>query len=101
YSEAQRVPEGTRVACTMFPYFLRYATDLALIRTDGSPKTGTQNGHRVVWTDITLQATRDYIVSHIAAQVAEHGTDGVAIDSFTTHLVTTNLRDPWKADHWP
>jgi hypothetical protein len=101
YSNAQRVPQGTRVACTMFPYFYKYANDLALIRTDGSPKIVGEEGSLVVWTDITLPATRDYIVSHIAAQVAEHGADGVAIDSFHTRLVTTNLRDPWKADHWP
>jgi Hypothetical glycosyl hydrolase family 15 len=101
YSHAQRVPEGTRVASTMFPHFFKYAKDLALIRTDGSPKIVGPEGDLVVWTDITLPATRDYIVSHIAAQVAEHGADGVAIDAFQTHLVTTNLRDPWKADLWP
>src|SRR4029453_3939141 len=93
YSNAQRVPEGTRVACTMFPHFYTYAKDLALIRTDGSPKIVGDKGSLVVWTDITLAATREYIVSHIAEQVAAHGTDGVAIDSFHTRLNTTNLRD--------
>ena len=102
YSNAQRVPEGTRVACTMFPHVYRHAKDLALIRTDGSPKIVGETGSRVVWTDITLAATRDYIVSHIAEQVAEHGADGVAIDSFHTHLITTNLRNAWvKAALWP
>ena len=102
YSNAQRVPEGTRVACTMFPHFYKYAKDLALIRTDGSPKITGGPGERVVWTDITLLATRDYIVSHIAEQVAEHGADGVAIDSFHTDLNTNNLRNPWfKARQWP
>ena len=102
YSNAQRVPEGIRVACTMFPHVYRYARDLALIRTDGSPKIVGQAGSRVVWTDITLAATRDYIVSHIAEQVAEHGADGVAIDSFHTRLNTTNLRDgSVKAEQWP
>ena len=46
-----------------------------------------------MWTDITLDATRDYIVSHIVQQVAKHGADGVAIDSFHTRLNTTNLRE--------
>jgi hypothetical protein len=102
YSNAQRVPEGTRVACTMFPHFYTYAKDLALIRTDGSPKIVGDKGSLVVWTDITLAATREYIVSHIAEQVAAHGTDGVAIDSFHTRLNTTNLRDGLvKAHQWP
>jgi Hypothetical glycosyl hydrolase family 15 len=102
YSNAQRVPQGTRVACTMFPYFYKHARDLALIRTDGSPKIVGDEGNLVIWTDITLAATRDYIVSHIAEQVALHGADGVAIDSFLTRLVTTNLRDgAIKAEQWP
>ena len=94
YSNAQRVPEGTRVACTMFPYFYRHAKDLALIRTDGSPKITGGPGALVVWTDITLPETRDYIVSHIAEQVANHGTDGVAIDSFHTDLNTNESSKP-------
>jgi hypothetical protein len=102
YSNAQRVPEGTRVACTMFPHVYKYAKDLALIRTDGSPKIVGPLGDRVVWTDITLAATREFIVSHIAKQVATHGTDGVAIDSYHTRLVTTNLENAWvKAEQWP
>ena len=83
-------------------YFKKYAKALALIRTDGTPKIVGQEGRRVVWTDITLAATRAYIVSHIAEQVADHGADGVAIDSFHARLDTTNLRDGViKAKQWP
>jgi hypothetical protein len=102
YSNAQRVPQGTRVASTMFPHFYRHAQDLALIRLDGTPRIVGEEGSLIVWTDITVPATRDYIVSHIAEQVARHGTDGVAIDSFHTRLSPANLRDgAAKAEQWP
>jgi hypothetical protein len=102
YSNAQRVPQGIRVASTMFPHVYRYAKDLALIRTDGTPRIVGNAGDLIVWTDITLEATRDYIVSHIAEQVAAHGADGVAIDSFHTRLNPTNLRNGLvKAEQWP
>ena len=102
YSNAQRVPQGTRVASTMFPHFYRYAQDLALIRLDGTPRIVGEEGSLIVWTDITVPASREYIVSHIAEQVARHGTDGVAIDSFHTRLSPTNLRyGQEKAEQWP
>jgi hypothetical protein len=103
YSNAQRVPQGTRVASTMFTYFYKHAQDLALIRNDGSPRIAGEEGNLVVWTDITLAATREYIVSHIAEQVAAHGADGVAIDSFHTRLAgPKGLRDGFaKAKQWP
>jgi hypothetical protein len=103
YSNAQRVPEGNRIASTMFPYFYEKANDLALIRNDGSPRIAGKPGQFVVWTDITLPTTREYIVSHIAEQVAAHGADGVAIDSFHTRLAgPKGLRDGLlKAKQWP
>ena len=102
YSNAQRVPQGTRVASTMFPHFYRHAQDLALIRLDGTPRVVGEEGSLIVWTDITVPATREYIVSHIAEQVVRHGTDGVAIDSFHTRLNPTNLRcGQEKAEQWP
>jgi hypothetical protein len=102
YTNAQRVPEGTKVASTMFQHFLDNAQTEALIRRNGTPKVVGRKGRRTVWTDITLEPTRNHIVTHIAEQVAEHGVDGIAIDSFHTGLDPEPYRDGInKSQQWP
>jgi hypothetical protein len=103
YTNAQRVPEGTRIAATMFNHFLANAATEALIKNNGQPKILGTTPARTIWTDITVQATRDFIAAHIAEQVAAHDTDGIAIDSFRTELdpFTLYVDGEAKNDAWP
>jgi hypothetical protein len=103
YSNAQRVPEGSRVASTMFCHFLTNAASEALILNNGDPKILPPDGSRTIWTDITIQATRDFIASHIAEQIVLSGADGVAVDSFHTELDphTQYIDGARKNAEWP
>ena len=64
--DAQRVPEGTRIAATMFNHFLANAATEVLIKNNGQPKILGTTPSQTIWTDITVRATRDFIAAHIA-----------------------------------
>src|SRR5262245_54544674 len=84
YTNAQRVPASTRVASTMYCHFLEHAdTELLRLRSR-VPKI---DGEGTIWPDITIPATRNFIVSHLVQQVEEHGVDGILIDSFHAALL--------------
>jgi Hypothetical glycosyl hydrolase family 15 len=100
YTNAQRIPAGTRVASTMYCHFLEHVYTQVLRLRTGVPKI---DGDGMIFTDITNPDTRAFIVAHLVQQVAAHGVDGVAVDS--CHV---DLRDPdtyldgaEKADKWP
>ena len=104
YANAQLVPEGSRVASTMFQHFLVHAgSQLLKRRSDGAPRITGGPGQRTAWVDITSTAARQYIVAHLAGQVAAHGVDGVAIDSFHAQLRNSKryLDGAVKAEQWP
>jgi len=102
YANAQRLPVR-RVASTMYPHFLEHKSTqvLQVRRDDGSiePRIGTDG---TIWIDITSAGARAFIVSHLVEQVAAHGVDGVAIDSFHTDLIPGRIVDgEQKSSEWP
>jgi hypothetical protein len=87
----------------MYRHFLEHASTqvLHVRRDDGSvePRIGTDG---TIWTDITNVDARAFIVSHLVEQVAAHGVDGVAIDSFHTDLNPGQIvGGDQKASEWP
>ena len=87
YAQAQRVPEGTRIAATLFQPLYDDRFRLCLIRrSDGTPKILGTAPRREIWPDITNPATRTLIATHVAAQVAASGTHGIWLDGFHAEL---------------